>query len=54
MDEVEQLATAMMVVVFAAVMIVGGHLYMENQARKPPIPGAQIASMQTLPPADAK
>jgi hypothetical protein len=50
MDEVEQLVSAMMVVVFAAVMLVVGHLYMEDQARKPPIPGAQMASMQTSPP----
>ncbi|MDP3693738.1 hypothetical protein [Bradyrhizobium sp.] len=49
MDEFEQLATAMMVVVFAAVMIVVGHLYMESQARKPPIAGAQMASMRTSP-----
>lgn len=44
MYEVEQLATAMMVVVFAAVMIVVGHLYMENQARNPPPPSANAAS----------
>ena len=49
MEEVEQLATAMMVVVFAAVMIVVGHLYMENEARKPSISRAQMASMQTSP-----
>ncbi|MDP1583262.1 MAG: hypothetical protein Q8M18_07520 [Bradyrhizobium sp.] len=49
MEEVEQLATAMMVVLFAAVMIVVGHLYMEDQARMPPIPRAQMAAMQTLP-----
>jgi hypothetical protein len=42
MNEVHQLASALLTVVFAAVMFVVGHLYTENRsARIPVLPAAQ-------------
>jgi hypothetical protein len=42
MKEVHQLASALLTIVFAAVMFVVGHLYIENRStRIPAIPAAQ-------------
>ncbi len=42
MNEVHQLASALLILVFAAVMVVVGHLYIENRsARVPTMPAAQ-------------
>jgi hypothetical protein len=42
MNEVHQLASALLTLVFAAVMFVVGHLYIENRStRIPTIPTAQ-------------
>jgi hypothetical protein len=50
MNEVNQLVNAMLVMVFAAAMMVVGHVYMENRAQKlPAVPAAQMVSMQTSP-----
>jgi hypothetical protein len=50
MNEVYQLVNATLVTVFAAVMIVVGHLYIENRTQKlPPIPAVKMFSMQTSP-----
>jgi len=48
MSEVSQLASAMLVVVFAAVMLVAGQLYTESRESKsmriPIVPAVQMAS----------
>jgi hypothetical protein len=46
MNEVPQLATAMLAIAFAAVMLVGGQLYIENRSvRLPAVPAALMASV---------
>jgi hypothetical protein len=46
MNEVPQLATAMLAIVFAAVMLVAGQLYIENKsARLTAVPHALTASV---------
>ena len=46
MNEVPQLATAMLAIAFAAVMLVAGQLYIENRsARLPAVPAALMASV---------
>jgi hypothetical protein len=46
MNEVHQLATAMLAIAFAAVMLVAGQLFIENRsARLPAAPAALIASV---------
>jgi hypothetical protein len=47
MNEVYQLVNATLVMVFAAVMIVVGHLYIENRTQK--LPAVKMFSMQTSP-----
>jgi hypothetical protein len=48
MSEVSQLASAILVMVFAAVMLVAGQLYIESRESKsirfPTVPTVQIAS----------
>jgi len=48
MSEVTQLASATLVIVFAAVMFVAGQLYIESREHKsvrvPPVPTVQMAS----------
>jgi hypothetical protein len=48
MDEVSQLASATLVMVFATVMLVAGQLYIESRENKPvsipTVPAVQIAS----------
>ena len=47
MNEVHQLATAMLAIAFAAVMLVAGQLFIENRsARLPAAPAALMASVQ--------
>ena len=49
MSEVTQLASAMVVIVFAAVMLIAGQLYIESRENKsvriPTTPAVQIASI---------
>ena len=46
MNEVPQLATAMLAIAFAAVMLVAGQLYIENKsARLTAVPAALTASV---------
>ena len=49
MSEVTQLASAMLVIAFAAVMLLAGQLYIESRESKsvriPPAPAVQIASI---------
>lgn len=49
MSDVTQLASAMLVIVFATVMLVAGQLYIEsrenNSVRFPTAPAVQIASI---------
>jgi hypothetical protein len=46
MNEIHQLATAMLAIVFAAVMLVAGQLFIEKRsARLPAAPAALIASV---------
>ncbi len=50
MNEFGQLVNAMLVMVFAAVMIVTGHLFLEKGAQKMlTIPAAQMVWMKTSP-----
>jgi hypothetical protein len=50
MNEVHQLASALLTIVFAAVMFVVGHLYIENRStRIPVIPAAQAFMPWTNP-----
>jgi hypothetical protein len=48
MSEVSQVASAMLVIVFAAVMLLAGQLYIESRENKsvriPTVPAVQIAS----------
>ena len=45
MNEVDELVTAMLAIVLAAVMLVAGGLYIENTPKqRPAIPAAQMAS----------
>jgi hypothetical protein len=45
MNEVDELVTAMLAIVFAAVMLVAGGLYIESTPKqRPAIPAAQMAS----------
>jgi hypothetical protein len=47
MNDTTQLASAMLVLVFAAVMLVIGHLYIENRSAKTLIiPAAQTSPMR--------
>jgi hypothetical protein len=43
MNEVHQLATAMLAIAFAAVMLVAGQLFIENRSAR--LPAALIASV---------
>ncbi len=45
MNEVPQLAGAMLAIAFAAVMLVAGQLYTEKSARLKAIPAALMASV---------
>ena len=46
MNGIDQLASAMLAIVFAAVMLIAGQLFIENRASKYPLVQAvQIASM---------
>jgi hypothetical protein len=45
MNEVSQLASAMLAVVFAAVMLVAGQLYIQSRPERPAIPTALTASV---------
>jgi hypothetical protein len=46
----DQLISAMLVMVFAAAMMVVGHMYREHRAHElPPIPAAQMVSMRIAP-----
>jgi len=49
MSEVSQVASAMLVIVFAAVMLVAGQLYTESRENKsvriPTVPAVQIAAV---------
>ncbi len=51
MNEIDQLASAMLVLVFAAVMLVVGHLYVENRSQKlaasPPMQMVSVPPSQT-------
>jgi hypothetical protein len=50
MNEVDQLANAMLVFAFATVLMVLGHFYLENRAqRSPTVPAAQMVMMKTSP-----
>jgi hypothetical protein len=50
MNEVDQLFTAMLAIVFAAVMLVAGGLYIDNRPTEAPaIPAAQMASVPQIP-----
>lgn len=50
MKEIEDLATAMLGVMFAAVMLVVGHFYMEGRAQpRTPISVMKMVSIQTSP-----
>jgi hypothetical protein len=50
MNEVHQLANALLTMVFAAVMLVVGHLYIEKRSTKiPTIPAAQAFVLWTNP-----
>jgi hypothetical protein len=50
MNEVHQLANALLTIVFAAVMFVVGHLYIENKStRIPAIPATQAFMPRTNP-----
>jgi hypothetical protein len=48
MNEVDQLASAMLVAVLAAVLLVTGHWYMENQAQR--LSATSTAQMVSAPP----
>ena len=51
MNEVPQLATAMLAIAFAAVMLVAGQLYIENKsATLTAVPAALIASVPWVKP----
>ena len=45
MNEVPQLASAMLAIAFAAVMLVAGQLYIEKSARLKAVPAALMASV---------
>jgi hypothetical protein len=48
MNEISQLATAMVAIVFAAVILVWGELFIEYRAAKNPVmPGLQVATVRT-------
>jgi hypothetical protein len=50
MNEVDELFTAMLAIVFAAVILVGGGLYIDNKPMQPlTVPAEQIASMPINP-----
>jgi hypothetical protein len=50
MNEVDELFTAMLAVVFAAVMLVAGGWYIDNRPMQAPtIPAAQMASVPQIP-----
>jgi hypothetical protein len=50
MNEVHQMANALLTIVFAAVMFVVGHLYIENKStRIPAIPATQAFMPWTTP-----
>jgi hypothetical protein len=48
MNEVDELFTAMLAVVFAAVMLVAGGWYIDNRPM-PIVPAAQMASVPQIP-----
>ena len=48
MNEISQLATAMVAIVFAAVILVWGELFIEYRAAKNPVmPGLLVATVRT-------
>jgi len=50
MNEVDDLVTAMLAIVFAAVMLIAGGLYIDSGPMQPPtVPAAQIASVPQIP-----
>ena len=49
MNEVHQLANALLTIVFAAVMFVVGHLYIENKSTRIPAPATQAFMPRTNP-----
>jgi hypothetical protein len=45
MNEVDELFTAMLAILFAGVMLIAGGLYIDNRPVQPPtVPAAQMAS----------
>jgi hypothetical protein len=43
MNDVNQLASAMLVIAFSAVMLVAGQLYIQNQSEKPAVTAVRTA-----------